>query len=88
VLNDGGRRVELDETWVSVAGSSHEMIARSCHIYTREGIGMGDHFRVLVAVEGLEAIVAGIVTPCTCFPTLWYSPDGHLITVDFSATCP
>jgi hypothetical protein len=57
----------------------------------RDGFGMGDHLRVLVAVEGVEgveAVVAGMATPRTCFATLWYSPDGHLITVDFSATMP
>jgi hypothetical protein len=87
-LDESQRHVEIDERLIFVSDKTHEILAISAHVYTRPDIGMGDHFRVLVAVGGVATVSHGIVTPRRCFATLWYSPEGHLITVDFSRGMP
>ena len=62
---------------------SFEIVARSCHSYERD-IGFGDHYRVLVALGGVERVEHGVVQAAFCFASMYYNPALALITVDFA----
>ena len=88
VLAEGGYRIELDGSDVSVpTDTTLHIVARSSHTYEYQ-IGFGDHFRVLVAVGGVKDLAHGVPTPGVCFATMWYGPQADLTTVDFSSQMP
>ena len=88
VLSEGHKPVELgDDRVVVPSGAELTVVARSVHTYEVR-IGFGDHYRVLVAVGGIDSVEHGIVRAGICFATLWYSTELKLITVDFAKEMP
>ena len=47
-------------------------------------IGFGNHYRVLVAIGGVEQVANGIVDASICFVLGYFNTNGGLITVDLN----
>lgn len=82
------QQLELDDRTIDVPEDvGLAVVAKSFHAY-RYDVGMGPHFRALVAIGGVEREEFGIVWAGLCFATLWYGEDGRVRTVDFSVKMP
>lgn len=78
-------QVELSGTTVPVAEGSEFKVIERIYIESTLEIGFGSHYRVLIAVGGLESVEHGIVIPNTCFALFYYSSSYELLTFDFMA---
>ena len=83
-----GAPVEVDSEWeVALPDEELEIVAESLHRYEFD-IGLGDHHRVLVAIGGVRDVDNGVPKARRFFATLWYSPEGRLISIDLTREAP
>lgn len=88
IRKDGKFEIELDGKILKLPGDFKiEEIGKSFHSYNYD-VGFGDHFRVSLAIGGIQAERNGILTAKHCFASAFFSLDGSLISVDFSSKTP
>ena len=93
VLSSFRAVLEKDEFTVALDDDDVRTLERDCELTIvakfglsyRHDVGMGDHYRVIVAIGGVQSVRFGVVEAEICFATLWLSLDGSLITIDYSA---
>ena len=84
LLGECGEKVELvDGELVAVNPDVSLVVVERQLRQTELDLGFGTHFKILVAVGGLESVELGIVVPKICFATLYLGLSGRLITCDF-----
>lgn len=88
VESDGRGEIELDSGAISIPSDANYVVVAKSWREVRFGIGLGNSFRVVVAVGGVEGVENGIVKAVHCFCTLWYTSERELITTDFSKDSP
>ena len=81
LLDKADWHVEIDGESVDIDRSgSLDIVARSCHAYEYD-IGFGDHYRVLVAVGGVQAVEHGVVQPRVCFASTYTNGTSEFFEV-------
>lgn len=86
ILDQCSWEVEFDDQPVTVPRDLATTVVERVYFERSEEIGFGSHYRVVVAIGGLESIEHGIVIPKICFSLLYYSLDREVITSDFMPT--
>jgi hypothetical protein len=61
-------------------------VVTKCYLHERYEVGFGNHYRILVAIGGVEGVSSGIATARICFALLYYNEEPGLITLDYSLT--
>jgi len=88
VISSGGGKIELDSGLITISPDTNCVVVAKSWREVRLDIGLGNCFRVLVAIGGVKSVDAGVVTAVHCFCTLWYTSRRELITTDFSSVMP
>jgi len=80
---DGQKRIELDEQWVSIPINIPVDIVTKAFFKEYYDVGWGISYRVLVAIGKFKKDQYGLHTAEYCFATLYYNERGDMITEDF-----